>query len=67
MRISSDGKIIPCLYFEDAVDAKEAMEKGDREGIRQALLQAVTNKPEKNEWREEENKTSGRAFYQTGG
>lgn len=67
VRISSDGKIIPCLYFEDAVDAKEAMEKGDREGIRRALLQAVTNKPEKNEWREEDNKTSGRAFYQTGG
>ncbi|MGP1450899.1 MAG: GTP 3',8-cyclase MoaA [Wolinella sp.] len=67
VRISSDGKIIPCLYFEDAVDARVAMASGDRELMKKALLQAVVNKPEKNEWREEGNQTSNRAFYKTGG
>lgn len=67
VRISSEGKIIPCLYFEDAVDVKAAIEQGDREGMREGLRQAVHQKPEKNEWREEGNRTSERAFYQTGG
>lgn len=67
VRISSDGKIIPCLYFEDAIDVRIAMEKGDKELMRRALLKAVANKPEKNKWEEEENQTSQRAFYETGG
>lgn len=67
VRISSDGQIIPCLYFEDAIDLKGAILSGDREGIRQGIFAAVARKPEKNEWKHEENQISKRAFYQTGG
>lgn len=67
VRISSDGKIIPCLYFEDAIDVRMAMKTRNQELLRRALFAAVANKPEKNEWKEEENQTSARAFYQTGG
>lgn len=65
IRITSEGIICPCLYFEDAVDASEAIKNGDREAMTKALLESIRNKPEKNKW--QENKCSNRAFYHTGG
>lgn len=65
IRITSDGIICPCLYFNDAINARNAMLSGDRDAMRRALLLSITNKPERNFWSDA--KTSGRAFYQTGG
>ncbi|MGX2982559.1 GTP 3',8-cyclase MoaA [Helicobacter sp. 23-1045] len=65
IRITSDGIICPCLYFEDAVDLGEAIKNGDKDAMRAGLLKAIANKPEKNKW--SENATSTRAFYETGG
>lgn len=65
IRLTSDGIICPCLYFEDAIDASKAIKSGDKEAMTRALLQSIENKPEKNKWGENENST--RAFYQTGG
>lgn len=65
IRLSAEGVIYPCLYFEDAVDASAAIRSGDRAAMESALLKSVQNKPEKNKWSAEE--TSRRAFYHTGG
>lgn len=65
IRLTAEGVLCPCLYFQDSINAREAIESGDKEAMRQILIQAVTNKPEKNKW--QNNEHSSRAFYQTGG
>lgn len=65
IRLSSEGKLIPCLYHNNAIDIKEAMLRGNSEEILSQLKICVENKPEKNDWNE--NIISQRAFYQTGG
>ncbi|WP_104721288.1 GTP 3',8-cyclase MoaA [Helicobacter mesocricetorum] len=65
IRLSSEGKLIPCLYHENAIDIKEAMLYGDSQEILKRLKLCVEKKPEKNDWNE--NQTSMRAFYKTGG
>lgn len=67
IRLTSDGAICPCLYYQDAVDAKEGILKGDLEKMREAIKLSVKNKPEKNQWDLKENESSARAFYYTGG
>ncbi len=65
IRLSSEGKLIPCLYHNNAIDIKEAMLYGDTDEILSRLRLCVENKPEKNDWNH--NSISQRAFYQTGG
>ncbi len=65
IRLTAEGVICPCLYFEDAVDISEAIESGDKEAMIRGLLESIRNKPEKNKWGENEKST--RAFYHTGG
>ncbi|RAX54440.1 hypothetical protein CCY99_03575 [Helicobacter sp. 16-1353] len=65
IRLSAEGIIFPCLYFEDAVDASVAIRSGDKIAMKEALLKSICNKPEKNKWGE--NERSNRAFYHTGG
>ncbi len=68
LRLSAEGKIVPCLYFDEAIDAKETIKSGDIREIEKILRLAVKNKPEKNRWGiAEEGEKSNRAFYQTGG
>ena len=65
VRLNSEGKLIPCLYHENALDIKDSMLKGDTKKILEGLKLCVENKPEKNDWNE--NAISTRAFYKTGG
>lgn len=65
IRLTSDGIICPCLYFEDALNARWAIESGDKNAMKNILLSAIENKPEKNKW--SDNEISKRAFYHTGG
>ncbi|MCQ2908283.1 GTP 3',8-cyclase MoaA [Helicobacter pylori] len=67
IRLASDGKICPCLYYQDAIDAKEAIINKDIKNIKRLLKQSVINKPEKNMWNDKNSKTPTRAFYYTGG
>lgn len=67
IRLTSDGAICPCLYYQDAVDAKEGILKGDVQKMRKDIKLSVKNKPEKNQWDLKDNQTSARAFYYTGG
>lgn len=69
IRLTSDGVICPCLYYQDSVEVKEAIMKGDKAQMQALLALAVKNKPEKNQWEQDSTKEqrSLRAFYYTGG
>jgi len=68
IRLTAEGMLIPCLYFDEAMSIKEAVQKGDVAGAATILKEVLRNKPEKNKWSEDEqNETSNRAFYETGG
>ncbi|HIV49908.1 GTP 3',8-cyclase MoaA [uncultured Helicobacter sp.] len=67
IRLTSEGVLCPCLFYQDSVNAREAILSGDKEAMSALLKQAVFNKPEKNQWSGEELKVSERAFYHTGG
>ncbi len=67
IRLASDGKICPCLYYQDAIDAKEAIINKDTKNMKRLLKQSIINKPEKNMWNDKNNDTPTRAFYYTGG
>ncbi|MGL2788134.1 GTP 3',8-cyclase MoaA [Helicobacter pylori] len=67
IRLASDGKICPCLYYQDAIDAKEAIINKDTKMMKKLLKQSVINKPEKNMWNDKNSETPTRAFYYTGG
>ncbi|EMG83425.1 molybdenum cofactor biosynthesis protein A [Helicobacter pylori GAM101Biv] len=67
IRLASDGRICPCLYYQDAIDAKEAITNKDTKMMKRLLKQSIINKPEKNMWNDKNSKTPTRAFYYTGG
>ena len=71
IRLTAEGNLIPCLYFDEAMSISEAVKKGDIEGASQVLAQVLKDKPKENRWNEEENggehEASTRAFYETGG
>ena len=68
IRLTAEGYLIPCLYFEDAMSIKDAIQN-DRIDVSAAILKKVLeDKPEKNKWSvKDDNETSTRAFYETGG
>ena len=68
MRLSADGNIIPCLYFDDSLNISSAVKNNNEKEVNRILDKALAEKPEKNSWSyENENKVSSRAFYYTGG
>ncbi len=67
IRLASDGKICPCLYYQDAIDAKEAIVNKDTKNIKRLLKQSVINKPEKNMWNDKTAKLPQGRFTTQGG
>lgn len=69
IRLSAEGDLIPCLYFEESLSIKEAVKKGDIVAASEILRKVLQNKPEKNRWEatKEDSEISSRAFYETGG
>ncbi len=68
IRLTAEGMLIPCLYFDEAMSIKDAVQKGDIVAATEVLREVLKNKPEKNKWsNDEQNETSARAFYETGG
>ncbi|MBI3874042.1 MAG: GTP 3',8-cyclase MoaA [Arcobacter sp.] len=65
IRLTAEGYLIPCLYFEDALSIADAIKKKDIHEAVNILKNVLKNKPEKNKWGEEN--SSSRAFYETGG
>jgi cyclic pyranopterin phosphate synthase len=71
IRLTAEGNLIPCLYFDEAMSIAKAVKAGDIEGASQVLAQVLKDKPKENRWSEEnpneEKEISNRAFYETGG
>ena len=68
IRLTSEGYLIPCLYFEDAMSIKDAVQNDRIDAAVEILKNVLANKPEKNRWSiKDDNEISTRAFYQTGG
>ncbi len=67
IRLTAEGFLIPCLYFDEAMSIADAVKKGDIKTAALVLKEVVKNKPEKNRWGGEDDESSTRAFYETGG
>ncbi len=67
IRLTAEGYLIPCLYFDEAMSIKEAVQAGDIPKAVEVLKTVLRDKPKENRWRVEGNETSSRAFYETGG
>jgi cyclic pyranopterin phosphate synthase len=67
IRLSAEGQLIPCLYFDEAMSIKEPIQRGDLKEAALVLKEVVRTKPEKNRWSEDDGEASSRAFYETGG
>ena len=67
IRLTAEGFLIPCLYFDEAMSIASSVKKGDIKTAALILKEVVKNKPEKNRWGSEDNEVSSRAFYETGG
>jgi cyclic pyranopterin phosphate synthase len=65
IRLTAEGYLIPCLYFEDALSIADAIKAKDVLGAVDILKKVLQNKPEKNKWGSDN--SSERAFYETGG
>ncbi len=67
IRLTAEGFLIPCLYFDEAQSIAEAVKSGDIDKASQILAEVLRDKPKENRWSEEDNEGSNRAFYETGG
>ena len=67
IRLTAEGYLIPCLYFDEAMSIADCIKRGDIKGAALVLKEVVRTKPEKNRWGGEEGEVSKRAFYETGG
>lgn len=70
IRLTAEGHLIPCLYFDEALSIAEAVKAKDIDKAAQILGEVLKNKPKENRWttnEENPNELSARAFYQTGG
>jgi GTP 3',8-cyclase len=67
IRVSAEGELIPCLYFDEAMSVKESVKRKDVKGINAVLKEVIRTKPEKNRWSSDSGEVSKRAFYETGG
>ena len=70
IRLTAEGFLIPCLYFDEAMSIAEHVKKGNVKAAAGVLAQVLKDKPKENRWSEEElddRELSKRAFYETGG
>jgi cyclic pyranopterin phosphate synthase len=45
LRLTAEGKILPCLFSDTQFDAKIALRSGDQDAVRAVLKQALNSKP----------------------
>nr|WP_321266777.1 GTP 3',8-cyclase MoaA [uncultured Sulfurimonas sp.] len=67
IRLTAEGNLIPCLYFDESLSIAKAIKAGDIKAAGEVLREVVRTKPEKNRWGGDESEVSTRAFYETGG
>ena len=70
IRLTAEGNLIPCLYFDEALSIAKSIKEGNIEAASQVLAKVLKDKPKENRWSEDnpnEEDISTRAFYETGG
>ncbi len=70
IRLTAEGNLIPCLYFDEAMSIAQAVRVKDIVGATEILAKVLKDKPKENRWSEDElesKEISRRAFYETGG
>jgi len=67
IRLTAEGQLIPCLYFDEAMSIRDAVRRGDIKEAAAVLKEVIRTKPEKNRWSDPDGEASKRAFYETGG
>jgi cyclic pyranopterin phosphate synthase len=71
IRLTAEGYLIPCLYFDEAMSIADAVKNGEIEEASKVLATILKEKPKENRWSDMDNinanESSTRAFYQTGG
>ncbi|NPA27704.1 MAG: GTP 3',8-cyclase MoaA [Epsilonproteobacteria bacterium] len=67
IRLTAEGYLIPCLYFDEAQSIAKAVKEKDIKKAALILKDVLANKPKENRWSEESSESSNRAFYETGG
>ncbi|MDR2638540.1 MAG: GTP 3',8-cyclase MoaA [Helicobacteraceae bacterium] len=63
-RLTAEGLLAPCLYYDEALSIKSRLRSGDVAGAVAVFREVLANKREKNRFGQER---SERAFYETGG
>lgn len=67
LRMTAEGKVKPCLCYEDNFSLKEAVRAGNREEIRELLRSAVEKKPQRHCFTHTEQITEQRDMWKIGG
>lgn len=67
VRLTAEGFLIPCLYFEDGMSIKKSVREDKLNETLEILKKVLQNKPEKNKWSKKNTEISTRAFFKTGG
>ena len=67
LRMTAEGKVKPCLCYEDNFSLKEAVRAGNREEIRELLRSAVEKKPQRHCFAHTEQITEQRDMWKIGG
>ncbi len=67
IRLTAEGHLIPCLYFDEAMSIKDAIKNKDIKKAVEILKTVLRDKPKENRWGHEGSEISTRAFYETGG
>jgi cyclic pyranopterin phosphate synthase len=67
IRLTAEGNLIPCLYFDEAMSIRDAIRAGNIDEAALILHEVIRTKPEKNRWSDPDGELSKRAFYETGG
>jgi len=70
IRLTAEGQLIPCLYFDEAMSIAKSVKEGDIQAAADVLAKVLKDKPKENRWNEfdpNEEDISSRAFYETGG
>ncbi|NOZ89863.1 MAG: GTP 3',8-cyclase MoaA [Epsilonproteobacteria bacterium] len=70
IRLTAEGNLIPCLYFDEALSIAKAVKDGNIKEATEVLATVLKNKPKENRWSMDDisqEDISARAFYETGG
>ena len=71
IRLTAEGNLIPCLYFDEAMSIASSVKEGDIQGAADVLATVLKDKPKENRWMDDSVNSSEdiseRAFYETGG